>query len=459
MIKRKMFVTAVSGLIVLSMALAGCGGAKTSSTSGSDSGKEIASSDQKATITHYTIGNEDKTWIKDVMPDFEKQHPNITMKFLTVPYDNFDTKLRAMIASGSPPDVTTHYGSGGFVEYLNKDMIMDLTPIMKKANYVPSEAGIPDSLTNIYKVNDKIYGIPVSAYVSAIFYNKDLFDKAGVPYPTSDYEDKTWTFDAMVDLAKKVTTGTGDLKNKTFGLKFDEWGDRDMRPVYFGAKVYSDDTWTNGGFPSENYFGSPECIKATQRLIDLKYVDKVSPTEAEVKALAAGGDTFTSGKLAMYVTGAWALSYAKDVSFKIGVAAIPNGGNDKARDVLYVDPLMIMKGCKAPDAAFEWIKYLTSKEVQEIALAKAFNPPANEQALEKYFSSVNGVDPKDMKNVYEGGLKYGVEATGHLVSSASQVITIITSELQPTDNQGGKVDEACIKAQGKINEVLKKNKK
>lgn len=454
MIKKKIFVSAMSGLMVLSMALTGCGGTKAS-----PSGKDDTSSAKNVTITHYTIGNQDKTWIKDVMPDFEKTHPNVKMKFMAVPYENFDTKLTAMIASGDPPDVTTHYGAGGFIEYLNKDMIMDLTPIMEKANYVPSEAGIPDKLTDIYKVNDKYYGIPVSAYVSAIFYNKDIFDNAKVPYPTSDYEDKTWTFDAMVELAKKVTSGTGALKDKTFGLKFDEWGDRDIRPLYFGAKVYSDDTWTNGGFPSENYFGSPECIKATQRLVDLIYTDKVSPTQAEVKALAAGGDTFTSGKLAMYVTGAWALSYAKDVNFKIGVAAIPYGGNEKARDVLYVDPLMILKGCKAPDAAFEWIKYLTSKEVQETALAKAYNPPANEQALEKYFSSIKGVDPKDMKNIYEGGLKYGTETTAHMVANASQVISIITNEMAQTDNQGGKVDEACTKAQDKINDLLNKNKK
>lgn len=459
MLRKRILAIALSSMIALSTVLTGCGGStgSNSDTSGDNGGGQ--GSDKKATITHYTIGNQDKTWIKDVMPDFEKEHPNIKMKFMAVPYENFDTKLTTMVASGNPPDVTSHYGAGGFVEYLSKDMIMDLTPIMQKANYIPSEAGIPDNLTNIYKVDGKYYGIPVSAYVSALFYNKDLFDKAGVPYPTSDYEDKSWTFDAMVALAEKVTTGTGSLENRTFGLKFDEWGDRDIRPLYFGAKVYSDDTWTNGGYPSENYFGSQECIAASQRLVDLIYKDKVSPTQAEVKALAASGDTFTSGKLAMYVTGAWALSYAKDVSFKVGVAAVPNGGNDKARDVIYVDPLMILKGSKAPDAAFEWIQYLTSKEVQEIALEKAYNPPANEQALEKYFSSIKGVDPEDMKNIYEGGLKYGTETTGHMVTCASQVITIINNEMSQVDNQGGKVDEYCKTAQEKINKVLKQNKK
>ncbi len=424
-----------------------------------DSGAVGDSSKEKATITHYTIAAPDKEWIKEVMPDFEKAHSNITMKFLTVPYENFDTKLKTMVAGGTPPDVTTHYGAGGFIEYLNKDMIIDLTPVMEKAGYVPSEAGIPDNLTDIYKVNGKYYGIPVSAYVSMLFYNKDLFDKAKVAYPTSDYEDKSWTFDAMVEMAKKLTIAADKLEDKQFGLKFDEWGDRDMRPVYFGAKVYSDDAWTNGGFPSECYFGSDEVVKATQRLVNLIYADKVSPTQAEVKALAAGGDTFTSGKLGMYVTGAWALSFAKDYTFQVGVAAIPYGGNEKARDVIYVDPLMIMKGCKHPAQALEWIKYLTSKEVQEIALEKAANPPANRNALEKYFNSVEGVDPEDMRKVYEGGIKYGAEATNHLIANASQIINIITNELGPSDNDGAPADEYCKKAGEKINALLKKNSK
>lgn len=445
--------------------LTGCGAKNESSADGQGDRTDQttaagpAASDEKATVTHYAIAAPDKEWIKEVMPDFEKAHPNITMKFLTVPYENFDTKLKTMIAGGTPPDVTTHYGSGGFIEYLGKDMILDLTPIMEKANYVPSEAGIPDNLTDIYKVDGKYYGIPVSAYVSMIFYNKDLFDKAKVAYPTSDYEDKAWTFDAMVEMAKKLTVNADKLENKQFGLKFDEWADKDMRPVYFGAKVYSDDTWTNGGYPSECYFGSEDVIKATQRMIDLVYADKVAPTQSEVNALAASGDTFTSGKLGMYVTGAWALNFAKDYTFQVGVAAIPDGGNEKARDVLYVDPLMILKGCNYPDQAFEWIKYLTSKEVQEIALEKAANPPANEQALEKYFNSVKGVDPADMKRVYEGGIKYGAESTNHLVSNASQIITIIGNELAPCENDGAPAAEYCKKAGEKVNELLQKSKK
>ncbi len=453
-------------VMVLTMSLSGCGGAsQQASTQASQADSNAAAvtpsqinSGEKVTISHFTIGNEDKTWIKDVMPDFEKTHPNVKMEFITVPYEEFDAKLRTMIAGGTSPDVTSHYGAGGFIEYYNKNMILDLTPLMSAAKYNPVDEGVRDDLLKIYNVNGKQYGIPVSAYVSMLFYNKDMFDKAKLPYPTTDYEDKSWTFDAMVEVAKKLTTISPNLEDCQFGLKFDEWSDRDMRPIYFGAKVYSDDTWTNGGYPSECYYGSPEAIKATQRYTDLIYKDKVAPTQEDVKAMGNGA-VFATGKVGMYATGAWVLASAKDCPFQIGVAAIPWGGNDKARDVLYVDPLMILKDSKHPAEALEWIGYLTSKDVQEIAIDKANNPPANKLAYDKYFSSVKGVDPAAMKAVVDGGIKYGTEAYNHLVSNSSQIIDAIINEMGPNENTGAPAEQYCKNTQEKVDKILKENKK
>ena len=66
---------------------------------------------------------------------------------------------------------------------------------MKEDGFKASDFGIQDELMDIYKVDSKTYGIPFSNYVTVLLYNKDMFDNAGVPYPTSDYEDKTWTFE------------------------------------------------------------------------------------------------------------------------------------------------------------------------------------------------------------------------------------------------------------------------
>lgn len=458
--RRNVFALILCAALITLSALTGCGPASQSSNGGPQAdGNAVQSSDKKVKVTHYCIGSDDKNWIGEVMPEFEKQNPNIKMEFLTVPYEEFDTKLTTMVAGGNPPDVTTHYGSGGFIEYYNKGMILELTPYMEKDGYDPVAAGIPQDLMDIYKENGKYYGIPVSSYVSVLFYNKDIFDQAGIPYPTSDYEDKSWTFDKMIEIAKQLTKPSKDVTKAQFGLKFDEWGDRDMKMLYFGGKMYSDDTWTNGGYPSECYYGSTETINAIQRYTDLVYKDKVAPTQAEVQALNASGDPFGTGRIAMYCSGAWTLSFCSGYPFQIGVAAIPYGGNDKVRDVLYVDPLMILKGSKNPDAAFQWIKYLTSKEVQELGIEKGANPPANKLAYDKYFSSIKGVDPEDMRKVVEGGIKYGAEAYNHLVSGSSQIIGIIQNEMGPVENDGEPAERYCKDVQEKVNALLEKLKK
>ena len=175
--------------LAVAMLLSACGGGEESGGSG------------PVTITYYTIDSPDRTYVEKLIPDFESKHPNIKVKVEKAPYEQFDSKLQANIAAKNAPDVTSHFGYGGFAEYYNKDLLLDLTGIMKEDNFNPADYGIKEELMNIYKVQDKTYGIPFSNYVTILLYNKDLFDKAGVPYPPSDYEDPSWTFDKMVEVA------------------------------------------------------------------------------------------------------------------------------------------------------------------------------------------------------------------------------------------------------------------
>lgn len=458
--KRRGFSVFLSLLLAGTLVFTACG-KKSGENSDVKSGDNSPASKEKVTVTHYSTNTDDKLYIKNLMPEFEKTHSNIKMEFLTVPYENFDSKLQTLVASKSAPDVFSHYGDGGFIEYYSKGLVEDLTPFMEKAKFDPVKEGIPENLLKIYSLNKKVYGIPVSAYVSLVAYNKDLFDQAKVPYPTSDYEDKSWTFDKMIETAKKLTKVSKNMAESQYGLDF-YWSERDMRPVYFGEKVYSDDTWTNGGKPSECYFNSPGVIKAHQKFIDLMHLHKVMPTPAATKGMTGGdattGDPFLMGKIAMSVSGSWVIANVNDIPFKVGVAAIPVGGNEKVRSVLFVDPLMIIKGSKNPEAALEWIKFLTSKESQEKAVEMCGNPPANSGASEKYYKSFPGVDPKDVKNVVEGAIKYGAESYNHMLVNYSQINDIIKNEYQQAENDNVPAEKVMKVVQEKVTDLLKKSK-
>lgn len=456
--KKRGFTALLSTILLVAMVMSGCSGGKSAGDvapgTGGNSGGEKS---EQVTITHYTIDSPDRTFIEQLIPEFEKKHPNIKVKVEKAPYEQFDSKLQTLIAGGNSPDVTSHYGYGGFAEYYNKGMLLDLTDLMKEENFNAADYSIPDHLMNIYKVKDRTYGIPVNMYVTLMLYNKDMFDAAKLPYPPSDYEDKSWTFDKMVEDAKKLTVISKDIAKTQYGVDF-TWAERDMRPLYFGAEPYSEDTWTNGGVPSATHFDSPEVIAAYNKLFDLVFKDKVSPTSEWSKSVAGqNGDPFVAGKIGMSVGGSWNLAGANDFPFKVGVAAVPWGGNDKVRSTLFVDPIMILKDSKHPKEAFEWIKYLLTDEVQEKSIdLSGGNPPVNTKAAEVYYKHFDGINPEDVKKVYEGAVKYGFESYNHLITNYSQINDMFINEMQPIETGHKTVAEVMPTIQKKVTEILQR---
>lgn len=457
--KRKTFVLLLATAMLIVVALSGCSGGKSAgevapNNSGgtSDSGKG-----EQVTITHYTIDSEDRTFIEKLIPDFEKEHPNIKVKVEKAPYEQFDSKLQTLIAGGKSPDVTSHYGYGGFAEYYNKDMLLDLTDIIKEDGFKAADYNIPEDLMKIYTVKDRTYGVPVNMYVTLMLFNKDMFDAANLPYPPSDYEDKSWTFDKMVEDARKMTVVSDDIGKTQYGVDF-TWAERDMRPLYFGAEPYSEDTWTNGGVPSATHFDSPEVMAAYNKLFGLILKEKVAPTTEWSKSVAGqNGDPFVAGKIGMSVNGSWSLAGANDFPFNIGIAAVPWGGNEKVRSTLFVDPLLILKGSKHPKEAFEWIKYLVTTDVQTKSIElSGGNPPVNTEAAETYYKHFEGIDPEDVKKVYEGGVKYGFESYNHLITNYSQINDMFINEMQPIESGHETVEEVMPRIQKKIEEIIKR---
>ncbi|MDQ6419598.1 sugar ABC transporter substrate-binding protein [Paenibacillus sp. LHD-117] len=340
-------------------------------------------------------------------------------------------------------------------EYYNKDMLMDLTPYL--GDFKASDYSIPEEVMDIYKVDGKSYGIPLNSYVTVMLYNKDLFDKAGLPYPPTDYEDKSWTFDKMVEYAKKLTVDSEDLNVAQYGVDFG-FGERNQRPQYFGGNVYSDDVWTNGGKPSEINLTKPEVVEAYKKVYGLIYDEKVSPTPAFMKSVSGQfGDPFLSGKVAMSVVGSWSLAASSEFNFNVGVAAVPQGPNPDVRSVLYIDPLFVLKDSKHPEEALEWIKFLVTKEIQEKSIElSGGNPPVNQDAAEAYYSNFEGIAPEQLKQVFDGAYKYGFESYNHLIANYSQINELFINELANVENGEQKVEDALPVIEEKLKALLER---
>ena len=362
-------------------------------------------------------------WEEDIaIPNFEKEHPDIKVNLLIIDQPDIAAKREAMIAAGEPLHVwSTNWGGDGFASDRSRGLLTDLTPLIER-DEVDMSVFIPEVL-EIYKSEGKIWGLPFLTTGSYIFYNMELFDEAGIPYPTTDWDDKSWTWDAALDIAKKLTHDYGDPVNAQYG-----WiqGRQNIEgpAMIFGKFVWPEDTYATG-FAQSIDLTDPVVIDAYQQHHDLQYVHKVAPDGPATEALSQLGGTFESGHVAMNETGGWGwwvystnIDTEAEEGFCWGVAPIPWGSPDaKERAVIYTDPWVITRGLEGQDLEDAWtfVKFLIREDNARTYMQAGNVPPTQKKLQEEWFAQYKCMDPADVKEVYQGAFRYGFESSNHLL--------------------------------------------
>lgn len=293
---------------------------------------------KKVTISFMEVGEPAKIIAaKKCIEIFEKLHPNIAVKYTPVSYGEWSDKLLSMIAAGTPFDVSPMYDC----EH-NPTLTKCLDPFISRDKFVMSQY-LPETLKVKTQVNKgRRFGLPYGMTAPVLVYNKDLFSQSGVQEPPQKWEETTWTWDAFVGAAKKLTRDTnGDGKP-------DQWGVAEMThmpniyPFMWGQSIFNDDF-------TEFVCNSAAGAKAFQSVADLVWKEKVQPSS---------GSNFTAGKQAMMIHGAWDMPYWRKTKFKWDLAATPIG--TKRATYVLVDNLFMAAACKHPQEAWEFIKFMTT---------------------------------------------------------------------------------------------------
>jgi len=444
--KRNAFWWLLSSLLIVALLLPACGGP--AAVAPTEAPKEPVE------VIWYVRTNEsEQPWETDVViPDFEAKNPNIKINLTVVTWDDFDTKMQTMIAAGTPPDVWSHWGPSGFADYVIRGLAADLTPFIEKDNYDLSDF-IPEVLS-IYTLGGKVYGLPMLTTGSFIFYNKDLFDAAGVAYPPTDWDDTSWTWDKFVEMCGKLTNDTGDPATTVFGCNLGFWPN-DQYAWVWGQDLYPDSAYQTG-FADEAYLDSEAAVTAFQARQDMVWKLHYMPDPAQADALSAGGGLFEGGKVAMHLTGGWGWWNfpGLEKEFKWAVAALPYGGANR-RDVVFTDPWMMSAKTAHPDEAWAFLKYLVSPEVQRgwMELVKA--PPARISLAEDWYKQFPTMTPEEVKELHLGALKYGRESPNHLLVRFDQLNQVVGSALDPIFNNEANAADTLPAANAKLVEALK----
>ncbi|GAB2622733.1 ABC transporter substrate-binding protein [Pseudactinotalea suaedae] len=377
------------------------------------------------TITYMNFsangGNEEN--LQAIADAFTAENPDVTVEIETVAYDDYFTSLQTALAGGTASD-TFELNYENFVTYAASGALAELSD-------VPADVYTP-SLLDAFTRDGVQYGLPESFSDVVLFYNKTLFDEAGLDYPTADW---TW---ADEQAAAEALTGGG------------VWGD--YQPVSF-HEFYKTLAQAGGQFFTEDgsavAFDSPEGVAAATWLIDKS--GTTMPTEAD-GAGTPDFDTnlFKEGKLAMWHSGIWMFGALADVEgLEWDIVVEP--GDAQSASAMFTNGVVVNAASDQPEASQAWLEYLTSSQTMvdlRISSGWELPPVADEAALSAYLEQT---PPQNRQAVFDA-----LESTvlPPVIERQQEMQDILTEELGNAAADRKSVEDALADAAERINALL-----
>ena len=318
--------------------------------------------DTKTVVQFASWGSKSEVDIlKPILSDFENENPDIKVDFMHIP-QNYFQKIHLLFASNTAPDVI-FINNQYLPVYANAGLLEELHA---------SNGFYPKSLEAL-SLNGKLYAIP--RYVSnlVIYYNKNIFDKKHIPYPSAN-----WTFDDFLKTAQKLTD------QNTFGISFEE------DPLFYLPYLMS-----NGGGFLPDEINKPESQNALNFYADLRNKYHVAPLKSE-SASATMAQLFLQERLGMYLSGRWMVpKFREEAKFDWDIAQFPKGTKGSIVP-LDASGWAVSKSSKHKQEALKLVNFLSSKESSEKFTESGLIVPAREEvANSKYF--LEGQKPENAK--------------------------------------------------------------
>ncbi|MBI3974195.1 MAG: sugar ABC transporter substrate-binding protein [Chloroflexi bacterium] len=422
MVTRRTMMT--GGLPVVGVAaglLAACGPNQTGS-----GGAGAAPRPASGTLTWFMRANtQEMAWEQAAVQAFKSAQPGATVNLETVASSGeFDPKLTALFAGGTPPDVWTHWGQSGFADYHARSLLGELTSFITR-DKLDTSTFMP-GVYDVWKRDGKLYGLSFNQrFGTFVYYNKQLLQQAGLQPPPASWDDRTWTWDKMVEYARKQTTG-GNFGIAT-GAQPGLWG----LAYLFGGDWFTKEHYETG-VSKTHKATSPEVREAMQARADLMHKLRAYPTPADGKDLGTTNhrQQFVNGRLAMFFdTGSEWPGIDTGAKFEWGVTPAPRQKDN--RNINFVNPLMLAKESKNKDAAWAFIKWHVSEPGQRVLVQNAFQP-VHRALLEEWIKGSKVAMPAaDVRKVVEGATAKSQIGPNQIMVDFGPIRTAVDESMKP----------------------------
>lgn len=343
-------------LLALSMSLTlltGCGKTPTPDAPNTGSGEKTpSSSGEKAPASEvtelelwYWESEREQPWNDNLIADFEAANPNIKINLTIMPWTEYWQKIQTATISNTLPDLMIM--SVAYIEkYADAGVVIDLKDYIDRD--LDRNEYYEFAMQTTRMADGHEYGMPWNIVGNCLFYNKELFDIAGLDYPNAD-----WTWE---DLRANAIALSDPAENQ-YGFTMTLAEGLDSVIYSYGGAVVNDEL-------TECVINSPEAMEGVQFIRSLLLDDKcMVPVASEV----SGSTNFSTGKVAMAVDGCWFMeTMATSSQINWDIAELPAGPSG-SRPRAWSDSICITKDSKNPEMAWEFIKFLVSAEGQTIA--------------------------------------------------------------------------------------------
>jgi multiple sugar transport system substrate-binding protein len=306
------------------------------------------------TFSLWGSPQEGEVW-EQIATAFEAAHPDISVNIDVADWDGYWEKLRVQVAGGSAPDVFA-MDAPLYPDWQARGVLLNMQP------YIDADPSILEGIYPItleaYRTDEGLFGLPRDFQTIVLFYNKDMFDAAGVAYPTED-----WTWEDFRTAAKALTV------DKDANGTPEQWGA--WAEVYDMEPLWGPVVWSHGGDvvnpeAGETLIDSPEAMAGFEFIRSVWLDDKSMPTSEQLSQY--GWDGLLSGVAAMGFSGHWSVPEYAGAGLNLGVAPVPSGPAGRTTMVNSAG-FVISASTPNADAAWEFVKYATS-EAGQTELAK-----------------------------------------------------------------------------------------
>lgn len=417
---------------VTAASLAACGGG--SGEAGAQAGGTSSGGNSNSKLTVAIWDNGQKPGLDQIVKEFSEA-TGYQAEIQVITWDQYWTLLEAGASGGDMPDVFWMH-SNEVQKYMANDILMDLTDKIAASEKLEMDK-FPEDIKTMYQYDGKTYAVPKDIDTIALWYNKTMFDEAGISYP-----DETWTWDDFYDAAEKLTKEDGSQ----YGTAMNPSNEQDgwMNIIYsMGGHVLSEDKKSSG-------FDDPNTIKAME-FVD-KLVKNVMPPTT-VMAETGTDVLLGSGKIAMLTQGSWMVPAFKENEYIAGncdVAVLPKDAATGKRVSLYNGlGWAAAANTDNPEGAWALIEWFGTKDNQYKQAQLGVTMAAYEGVSDEWKNNTDKFNLQPYLDMLNGDLVFRPSTRATLTWWNMAV-----NDFKETWNGNTTMADACAKAAADMNQCL-----